>query len=100
MSAIHPLAEELIGTLTANDTFTRTEAVALLGSISAEDGESLPDNVEHVIAWARRVRAEHEILATILTLGAHGAVEVRPSADGNGVTVRPLFDPSECEVAP
>jgi hypothetical protein len=100
MSAVHPLAEELIGTLTANDTFTRAEAVALLGSISAQDGESLADNVERVVAWARRVRTEHEILATILTLGAHGAVEVRPSAGGDGVTMRPLFDPNECEIDP
>ena len=100
MNAVHPLADELIGALTENGTFTRDEAVALLQSVSADDSDSLPSNIERVVAWARRVRVEHEILTTILTLGAHGAVEVRPSSDGDGVTMRPLLDPSEYEICP
>jgi len=100
MSAVHPLADELIGSLTENGTFTREEAIALLRSVTADDNESLPDSIERVVTWARRVRVEHEILATILTLGTHGAVEIRPSAEGDGVTMRPLLDPSAYEICP
>lgn len=72
----------LLAATMAEDLFSEPEAKALLRSIRATTPDEMPAATMSVVAWAQGIRRQQAMLDVIITLGADGAVEVRPSPDG------------------
>lgn len=89
--------EEMIISLTDGKLFSELEARSILRSVTAERPEDLVNNVLNVILWCRKVRTTQAILDVILKLGEHGAVDVRPTTDGD-IEMRLNISPEQIEM--
>ena len=86
------LIRELLAAIMQGDLFTENEAHALMRSVTAPSPEAIPDMLERVIVWARRIRTKQAILDVILKMDGNVLVTMDEGEEEPSLRLHPDLD--------